>query len=836
MKTSQIPFLFCLIFIPLKNFAQLENANWCFGLNAKANINTQTTGYSAMQTNYSADAASVSDQNGNLLFYTDGYNIFGSNNQVITNGSQINGYYGGIVQNLLIVPKPCHPGMYYLFTLSTVAPVPTNENSVGLGGIHYTVVDMTSGAGRVPQGLKNVPISNQAGQRIEYNIEPYDYNNPSPFYLSIRSRMTATKSSTGDKIWVAMMPFFVNQNSRMFYNFLVDANGINNQQDGNSPSPTVEMQLNNSNYTSYYAYSLGSMKISPSGNLLSDAEESVVNLYDFDNTTGLQNSGKISFSRQVYSSSWDGTHGVGYGIEFSPNNQLIYFTDNPFNIMQGGLVNYHYNTQYGSIYQSNLATKRLYLIYTNNVSDIVTPIPTHDAPWGLQLGIDNKIYATLGGSNMSYLAAIQSPNNPGTSCNFTPTYLQLAPGTYVSNSLPQWIHVATGCPCIPPVVTPGGPIDYWLAADAVPVIGFQLVSDKPTGNQWYYNNTPISGATGQTYSLGSGYSSLNSGDYYALNGGCQSNIVHVNYKLYGYGNYGEESFTRLGSNIYPIQTSAFYCYNSSGNAVQQFNLGTGASYSWNFKVSPANGTQNVSLTPGSSNPSSNLAQLNIGNSTGNASQTNVQGVATLPDGRVSVLEYLHFLSHPDFISSSLSVCTNANQYITNWAGSSYSTLPGASGFDWEEYDFGANGTIYSGPGAGQHSVIIPGKSTAQQMIVRFSGPSFVQKHFYYTWGGCYEEHFNVSIQNGCLSGQGNLENNISKIFPNPASDIVNIKSKQIITDIEISDIFNPVVRKIRSIGQKEIQFTVTALKPGIYNCKITTASGIEHQKLIIRRN
>lgn len=818
MKTSQIPFLFCLIFIPLKNFAQLENANWCFGLNAKANINTQTTGYSAMQTNYSADAASVSDQNGNLLFYTDGYNIFGSNNQVITNGSQINGYYGGIVQNLLIVPKPCHPGMYYLFTLSTVAPIPTNENSVGLGGIHYTVVDMTSGAGRVPQGLKNVPISNQAGQRIEYNIEPYDYNNPSPFYLSIRSRMTATKSSTGDKIWVAMMPFFVNQNSRMFYNFLVDANGINNQQDGNSPSPTVEMQLNNSNYTSYYAYSLGSMKISPSGNLLSDAEESVVNLYDFDNTTGLQNSGKISFSRQVYSSSWDGTHGVGYGIEFSPNNQLIYFTDNPFNIMQGGLVNYHYNTQYGSIYQSNLATKRLYLIYTNNVSDIVTPIPTHDAPWGLQLGIDNKIYATLGGSNMSYLAAIQSPNNPGTSCNFTPTYLQLAPGTYVSNNLPQWIHVATGCPCIPPVVTPGGPIDYYFLWEQGGYLGIKLTSSSTFGNQWYKNGQIIQNATQQTLLSHSG------GTYFVINNNCQSNAVTINENP-----YGQNNNPILGAQIMPVQTPGYYCYNTT-DIIRTFDLGPTANYYWNTNPlsNPSTNLQIDLLTYNVHQPTANLILTS-----GSPYQDWVQGISDL-NGSQKVLDY-HLDFYPVNVQP-IQVCQGITYSFFSGYNTTPYTLPGGSSFDVEEYDFGPNGTIVS-PAIynGSHQATLSGNSPLSTPLqVKFTGNSYFKRHFYYNWGGCYS--VSPSVQVVCFSlNDPEIDQKIS-LFPNPASTSVSISSKSLIQMIEIFDLQNSICKtRLMAINSTNVNINLSQFKDGVYNCRVTTTSGTTNQKLVVKK-
>jgi len=60
------------------SFAQLQNANWCFGNHAEVNFTlaspTPTTSSCALNTNfpagYSGNSSSVSDANGKLLFYT----------------------------------------------------------------------------------------------------------------------------------------------------------------------------------------------------------------------------------------------------------------------------------------------------------------------------------------------------------------------------------------------------------------------------------------------------------------------------------------------------------------------------------------------------------------------------------------------------------------------------------------------------------------------------------------------------------------------------------------------------------------------------------------------
>lgn len=399
---------------------------------------------------------------------------------------------------------------------------------------------------------------------------------------------------------------------------------------------------------------------------------------------------------------------------------------------------------------------------------------------------------------------------------------------------PELIKAGT-CGVTPPPcsvsISPKGPINYYVFTDAG-VLGRILTSSSSTGNQWYYNGIPISGATGQTYTVGSGYSTIGSGTYYVVNNGCTSNVVQVQFKQYGYGNFGEDYFDRLGAKVHPIQTSNYYCYNTNNNSIQQFNLGAGSNYNWNFFVQPSGGTQNISLTPGSYSPSSNLAQLDIGSATP-GTYTSIQGIANL-NGAETIIDYTINLSHPSFIPTTTQVCQNAGHNIINWSGSSYSTVPGGSGFDWEYYDFGTNGIIFSGLGAGNSSVLIPGRSTPQNMIVKFTGPSSVQKHFYYNYGGCYKEEYSVTINPGCrISG---IESNQIAIFPNPSNSQVTISSStDAIIKIEILGLMNLYVKTIQGNNERKINLSLFDLKPGIYNCRVTTSKGTQNQKLVIKR-
>jgi hypothetical protein len=80
-----------------------------------------------------------------------------------------------------------------------------------------------------------------------------------------------------------------------------------------------------------------------------------------------------------------------------------------------------------------------------------------------------------------------------------------------------------------------------------------------------------------------------------------------------------------------------------------------------------------------------------------------------------------------------------------------------------------------------------------------------------------------------------IKQNYVTIYPNPVSNQITIRSKETISDIKISDLMNPILKRIKANNTKSITINVSDLSPGIYNCKITTSKGTENQKLIIKR-
>ncbi|HOK37623.1 MAG TPA: T9SS type A sorting domain-containing protein [Bacteroidales bacterium] len=77
----------------------------------------------------------------------------------------------------------------------------------------------------------------------------------------------------------------------------------------------------------------------------------------------------------------------------------------------------------------------------------------------------------------------------------------------------------------------------------------------------------------------------------------------------------------------------------------------------------------------------------------------------------------------------------------------------------------------------------------------------------------------------------NQINSISSIYPNPASDILNIFSKEIISNIEISNICGQIVKSI-DLSDNSIIVNISELEAGIYFIKINKNGNIEIQKFI----
>jgi len=279
--------VFLAIFIglfPLEKgvFAQGEANWWFFGDNAGVhflngvNPVSVTTGV----LNTLEGCASISDFNGNLLFYTDGVSVFNANHTGMTNGTGLLGNTS-TSQSAIIVPHPGISGRYYIFTAPSVPSI----------GLNYSEVDMnlSAGQGSVLASSKNIRCG---------NVNPAD-------------RMTAVQHANGRDYWVVVQ----NNSNWDIVAFLVTPTGV-------STNPVISNVSIPSGGVPNLTHG-GCMKISPNGKKLAVAlggrytanNNGTVLLFDFDATTG-QASNQLEILLSPFQ--------APYGVEFSPSSRYLY--------------------------------------------------------------------------------------------------------------------------------------------------------------------------------------------------------------------------------------------------------------------------------------------------------------------------------------------------------------------------------------------------------------------------------------------------------------------------------------------------------------------------------
>lgn len=368
--------------------AQLEASNWYFGFNAGINFDPATGAVTALtngQVSTNEGCASISDENGQLLFYTDGSTVYDSSHNIMVNGVGLRGNPSS-TQSAIIIPKPQDPNIYYIFTVDVPA-------FGGSDGIHYYEVDMTGnlGLGEVVTNIANPP--QLIGQAAE--------------------KLTAINHSVNDEILVTAMANasgFGAYNS--FFTYTVSATGVN-------LTPVI------STVATTTTERRGNLKISPDGRYMVSCNMSTGTfIYDYD-----QSSGVVSNERRL---SFSGANQAGYGVEFSPDGSLLYVTAS--NDAGGSGAANHTST----LYQYQLTN-------TNLVNPIVfgTVIDTRQGYRGsLQLGIDGKIYRAISDSydiGRPFLGVINNPNTVGTGCNYQHDAIPLS-GRASTQGLPPFIQ------------------------------------------------------------------------------------------------------------------------------------------------------------------------------------------------------------------------------------------------------------------------------------------------------------------------------------------------------------------------------------------------------------
>ena len=309
-------------------------------------------------------SAVLSDDYGNIYFYTDGSTCFDETHVSMPNGTGLFGSSSS-TQSAIIAPVPGSLVEFFVFTNKSLNIV----TGVNYSGLSYSRVNMDLAGngsvscplGDVVTGVKNIAMADTTNEKIA--IVPH---------------------ANGIDYWVVCQGSTWNN----LTSFLVTSAGV-------SAVPIITT-------SPFMGGAMGELKASPQGDYLAAAQlvmqdpvlgwpagvvlESELQILGFDNNTGMI----VSANCVKLDSSSTGTLGF-YGVEFSPSGDYLYANFQP--------------------------TSELYQFDMNAVNIPASKINIGTGDQGsLQLGPDSKIYQA--DANGSTIDVINFPEVAGAGCSF----------------------------------------------------------------------------------------------------------------------------------------------------------------------------------------------------------------------------------------------------------------------------------------------------------------------------------------------------------------------------------------------------------------------------------
>ena len=329
--------------------------------------------------------ASLSDNYGNLFFYTDGNTVYDKTHTFMPNGFSLFGSSSS-TQSAVIGPVPGSSEEFYVFTNKSLNILSPNT----FNGLSYSKIDMSLAGngtsscplGDVVLGVKNIPLADSTNEKV-----------------------TLVAHSNGTDYWVLCQRTPWNNITA----FLVTAAGVN-------VLPAIAVTSS----SPFWGGLLGELKASPNGNYLALAQllmrdpsiaipagyvqKSELQILGFDPSNGTIN---LSTSIKLDSLT-SGMFGF-YGVEFSSSGDYLY--------------------------ANNDVTNELYQFDMNAANIPASKIIIGTGQQGsLQLGPDNKIYQAK--SNNNAIDVINNPNSTGLASNFVASGQSLGTGV-CKNGLPN---------------------------------------------------------------------------------------------------------------------------------------------------------------------------------------------------------------------------------------------------------------------------------------------------------------------------------------------------------------------------------------------------------------
>lgn len=357
---------------------------WYFGTRAGADMDGATPVAMADGALTTTEGmASIADAGGELLFYTNGVQVWDRTHALMPNGDGLEGHVSAS-QSALIVPFPGDPQRYYLFT------VPAEAGSTGgWGGLSWSEVDMAA-----HEGLGDVVIKNT------HLVTP------------VTEKLTAVRHTNGRDIWVVAHGW----NSDVYHAYLVTCTGIE------GPVSTAIGRAMAPDEVGTFIPGIGCMQFDPQGTRLAAtwSEQTLeggstlcTDVLRFDRSTGVF-SDALAITRGGPDRSMN-----SYGVCFSPSGERLYVSE--FGWVSGSLASQ-------------------VLQYTMTVPDpaasgVVVATSLNRFYAAMQKAPDGTIY--IARRDAPFLSRITQPDLAGTACNVVESALALAPVTTSTFGLPN---------------------------------------------------------------------------------------------------------------------------------------------------------------------------------------------------------------------------------------------------------------------------------------------------------------------------------------------------------------------------------------------------------------
>ena len=493
-------FLLIVYFVTNSNLhSQKFDRNWLIGYNSKTtnltylgsllkfNEDTMTVDSQIRKMSFDCDNLSMSDSLGNLIFYSNGFSINGSDNELLYNGDDLN----------FCKSLGCPISGFGLINYQGILCFPFSHNK-------YWVIHNAAKYLEKNNILSTFSI-NLLGTRITLNSDNkyivLNKNNVISSDTLVPGELAATKHANGRDWWCILKKGMTNE----LYTVLI--------------TPDSVFKGNIQKFESIPNCNYGFSSFSPNGSkyvfqeIHGNSQDYII-IFDFDRCSGILNNPLVI--KQTYNE----TSGYG-GVAISPNSRFLYISQKPY-LMQLDLDN----------------------LDLSNPIDTIAEYDGFKSPFGsnffyMQNGPDGKIYmCTRNGETV--LHVINNPNEKGKACNFTQHSVKLiGPNSFSLPNFPNYRLgplIGSGCDTlststkivekIPKISIYPNPVSTTLSIELNNKLSheksFSLTIYQPSGKEIYKGEIPafayIHNVDVSTWPAGMFYFSVTDDRYRSYNG------------------------------------------------------------------------------------------------------------------------------------------------------------------------------------------------------------------------------------------------------------------------------------------------------------------------------